>query len=142
MESDRRMARCGAGSKTVSPQIEEAILPNRLLVHDCVQQPWILLAAFASRLGATSFASELSWIAISERRLSKRECLEGELNPHEPCGPTDFKSGASADSATQAGLFSMNYRDYRFRFFCVAYLSPMKSDHFHILQSLRLNHTL
>ena len=30
------------------------------------------------------------------------KCLEGELNPHEPCGPTDFKSGASADSATQA----------------------------------------
>ena len=26
------------------------------------------------------------------------------MNPHEPCGPTDFKSGASADSATQAKL--------------------------------------
>jgi hypothetical protein len=29
-------------------------------------------------------------------------CLEGESNPHAPCGATDFKSGASASSATQA----------------------------------------
>jgi hypothetical protein len=42
----------------------------------------------------------------AERYGSLKECLEGELNPHEPCGPTDFKSGASADSATQATLES------------------------------------
>jgi hypothetical protein len=42
----------------------------------------------------------------AERYGSLKECLEGELNPHEPCGPTDFKSGASANSATQATLES------------------------------------
>src|SRR5208337_4507543 len=29
-------------------------------------------------------------------------CPEGDLNPHSPCGPADFKSAASADFAIRA----------------------------------------
>jgi hypothetical protein len=64
------------------------------------------------------------------------------LNPHEPCGPTDFKSGASASSATQANLFSTTYKHVRFRPVCVAYLPPMRISHFLVLQPLGFNHPL
>ena len=33
-------------------------------------------------------------------------CLGRESNPHEPFGPPDFKSGASASSATQARVLN------------------------------------
>src|SRR5207244_5602148 len=75
-------------------------------------------------------------------QIVSRQCPGRGSNPYAPCGAPDFKSGASASSSTQAYLFSMNYRDTRFRLFYVAYLSPMKSDHFEVLQSLRLNHPL
>jgi hypothetical protein len=36
-------------------------------------------------------------------------CPGWELNPHSPCGKTDFKSVASADFATRAHLKQTSY---------------------------------
>jgi hypothetical protein len=51
-----------------------------------------------------------------------KECLGGESNPYAPLGAPDFKSGASASSATQAFFFSMNHDDARSPLFDVACL--------------------
>src|SRR5437667_12905943 len=69
------------------------------------------------------------------------QCPGRGSNPYAPCGAPDFKSGASASSATQALLFSMNYRSNRFWLSNVAYLSPMEKGNFYILLSLCLNHS-
>ena len=109
------MAWSSASRKAGTPQVSEAIVSDRLLDHDSAQRNCILLDAFAARFSAPPFVSEWSGIALNEACLSRHQCLEGELNPHEPCGPTDFKSGASADSATQAEL-KTNYLESYYLF--------------------------
>ncbi len=54
------------------------------------------------------------------------KCPGRGSNPYAPCGAPDFKSGASASSATQARVVSTIYRYIRFRLVYVAYLLPMQ----------------
>ena len=47
------------------------------------------------------------------RRMGTRWCPGRDLNPHSPCGETDFKSVASADFATRAELIPLYLHNAR-----------------------------
>ena len=42
-------------------------------------------------------------------------CPEGDLNPHRPFGPADFKSAASADFAIRALITAIHCWDQQYR---------------------------
>jgi integrase len=56
--------------------------------------------AAGDKRATRTVAEETTQISVPATLLN--QCLGGESNPYAPCGAPDFKSGASASSATQA----------------------------------------